>query len=49
MRNVKMGMDLILKIAECLKGRVEMINSVGNMKCCAKAALQECLSSWHCP
>ena len=41
-QNVKMGKDLILKIAECLKGCVEMIDSVGNMKCCAKAALQGC-------
>lgn len=48
-QNVKKGKDLILKIAECLKGCVEMIDSVGNMKCCAKAALQECLSSWHYP
>lgn len=49
MQNVKMGKYLILKITECQKGCVEIIDFMGNMKCCANAALPECLSSWHCP
>ena len=34
-----MGKDLILKITEYMKGHVEMMESVGNMKCFAKAIL----------
>lgn len=48
-QNVKMGKYLILKITECHKACVEIIDFMGNMKCCANAALPECLSSWHCP
>lgn len=48
-QNEKMGKDLILKITQCLKGCVEMTDFVRNTKCCAKAVLQESLSSWHCP
>jgi len=35
-QNVEMGKDLILKITKCLKSCVEIIDSEGNMKCCAK-------------